>query len=74
MKLEELFKGILDCHKGLQSEYRDFLRYCSKATGVECSPPKTREDWRMELVYYVLRRNIVLARATKGQKKKGTNK
>ena len=71
MKVQELFKGILDCHKSLQSEYRDFLRYCSETTGVECSVPKTREAWRLELVYYVLRRNIVLARAMKNGKKKG---
>lgn len=65
MRLSELFQGILDSHNDLLAEYKRFVRYCAEKTGAKISFPKNKQELTLALVYYILRRNIVLARAKK---------
>lgn len=68
MTTDELFQGILDYHKDLKVEYERFLKFCSRQTGKPCVMPKGKSELKTDLIYYLLRRNVILARATKGAK------
>ena len=69
MKAHELYSGILECHSNLLSEYKKFIKFCGEKTGKTIPFPKNPKELKLDLIYFLLRRNIVLARARKETEK-----